>query len=112
MKMYALMNHAHIPGFPNHIPRIDWQTGLPKFKDQGMDDAGLHLVKFHLHIHKLGVYFLEDCLMNMFMATLEEDTRSWYKNLPPACVYSLKYFHTIYLRIINNPIFVVGRKLL
>ena len=24
--MYAPMNHAHIPGFPNRMPKVDWQT--------------------------------------------------------------------------------------
>ena len=54
------MNLAHIPGFPNRIPKLDWQTGLPKFKDQKNDDAALHLVRFHMHIHKLGVKLHED----------------------------------------------------
>ena len=38
---YAPMNRAHIPGFPNQIPKVDWQTGLPKFKYQKNDDAAL-----------------------------------------------------------------------
>jgi hypothetical protein len=68
---YAPMNHSHIPGFPNRMPCIDWQTYLPKFKDEEGDDVALHLIKFHMHTHKLKVKFHEDCLMKMFMATLE-----------------------------------------
>jgi hypothetical protein len=68
---YAPMNRSHIPGFPNRLPRIDWQTYLPKFKDQEGDDVALHLVKFHMHVHRLQIQFSEDCLMNMFMETLE-----------------------------------------
>ena len=78
---YAPMNRAHIPGFPNRIPKVDWQTGLPKFKDQKNNDAALHLVRFHIHIHKLGVKLHEDSLMKMFMTTLEGDVRSWYEGL-------------------------------
>ena len=47
------MNHAHIPGFPNQIPKVDWQIGLPKFKDQKNDDVVFNLDRFHMHIHKL-----------------------------------------------------------
>ena len=30
------------------------------------------------------------------MATLEDEARSWYESLPPAFIYCLKYFHTIF----------------
>ena len=67
---YAPMNHAHIPSFPNRIPKVDWQIDLPKFKDQKNDDAALHLVRFHIHIHKMRVKLHEYSLVKMFMATL------------------------------------------
>ena len=67
---YAPMNRAHIIGFPNRIPKVYWKTCLPMFKDQNNDDVDLHLVRFHMHIHKLGVKFHEDSLMKMFMTTL------------------------------------------
>ena len=70
------MNRSHIPSFLNRIPRIDWQSRLSKFKGQDGEDASLHLVKFHFHIHRLKIEFPEDCLMKMFMATLEEKARS------------------------------------
>ena len=72
---YAPTNRAHIHGFSNLIPCIDWQSGLSKFKGQDGEDASFHLVKFHFHIHRLKIEFPEDCLMNMFMATLEEKAR-------------------------------------
>ena len=43
------MNHSHILGFPNRMPHIDWQSCLPKFKDEEGDDVALHLIKFHMH---------------------------------------------------------------
>ena len=91
---YAPMKWSHYPGFPDRIPHIDWQSGLSKFKGQDDEDASFHLVKFHLHIHKSGVYLPEDCLMKMFMVTLEEDMRSWYEILQPGSFYSMKYLHT------------------
>ena len=54
---YAPMNQAHIPSFPNPIPKVDWLTHLPKFKDQEGDDAAFHLIKFHMHISRLRVQF-------------------------------------------------------
>ena len=90
------MNRAHIPGFPNPIPKVDWLTHLPKFKDQDGDDAAFHLIKFHMHISRLKVQFLEDCLMKMFMATLEEKARTWYEKLPHASIYSLQDFYAVF----------------
>ena len=92
------MNRAHIPGFPNRIPRLDWQTYLPKFKDQRGDDVALHLIKFHMHVHKLGVKLHEDSLMKMFMVSLEGKARAWYEMLPPAILYSLEDFHAVFYK--------------
>ena len=70
---YALMNRSHIPCFPNPMPKVDWLTGLPIFKQkkEEEDNVALHLVRFHMHVCRLKVQFPEDCLMKMFMATLE-----------------------------------------
>ena len=80
------MYHAHIPGFPNRIPKIDWLTYLPRFKDKKGEYVGIHLFRFHKHIHKhihkLGIELHEDYLVKIFMASLEENARSWYEGLP------------------------------
>lgn len=78
---YDPMDLSDIPGFMNHIPHIDWHTCLLNFIDEERDDAGLHLIKFHFHIHKLGVYFPGDYFMKMFISTLEEYMISWYERL-------------------------------
>ena len=62
------MSRDHIPGFPNKIPKVDWQRNFPTFKDDDRKDVALHLVRFHIHIRKLKVDFPEDCLMKIFMA--------------------------------------------
>ena len=49
-----------------------------------------------MHVRKLRVQFHEDCLMNMFMATLEGKAKQWYENLPFASLYSLQDFHTTF----------------
>lgn len=67
------------------------------FKDDGRKDVALHLVRFHIHIRKLKVDFPEDCLMKIFLATLEGEAQSWYESLPPACIYCLKDFHAMFI---------------
>lgn len=57
----------------------------------------LHLVRFHMHIHKLKVDITEDCLMEIFLATLEGEAQSWYENFPVACIYCLKDFHDMFI---------------
>ena len=65
-------------------------------KYQYNDDDGIHLFRFHKHIHKLGVELHEDFVMKMFMDSLEENARSWYEGLPLGILSSLKYFHTVF----------------
>ena len=43
------------------MTKVDWQRNLPIFKDDDRNDVVLHLVKFHMHTHKLKVEFLEMC---------------------------------------------------
>ena len=95
-RRYAPMSRDHIPGFPNKMPKVDQLQNFPMFRNVEGNDAALHLVKFHIHVHKLKIDFPEYYLMKMFMATLEDEARSWYEILPPGCIYCLKYFHTIF----------------
>ena len=95
---YAPMSRAHILVFPNKIPIVNWLAYLPRFRDDKDDDVAMHLIKFHRHIHRLGLKFPEDCLMKMFMASLEDDARLWYEGLPAASIYSLKDFHIIFCK--------------
>jgi len=39
----------------------------------------------------------EDCLMKIFLATLEGEAQSWYENFPTACIYCLKDFHAMFI---------------
>jgi len=96
-RRYAPMSRDHIPGFPNKMPKVDWSRNLPTSNDDGKKDAALHLVRFHMHIRKLKVDFPEDCLMKIFLATLEGEAQSWYENLPLACIYCLKDFHALFI---------------
>ena len=90
------MNIDHIPSFPNKIPQVNSQRNIPIFQDEDVDDALLHLIKFHVHAWKLKVEWHEDCLMKMFMKTLEGKSRKWYKGLDPGSLFSLKDFHKVF----------------
>ena len=76
-RRYAPMSRDHITGFPNKMPKAYWQRNFPMFKNVKGNDVSLHLVKFHIHVHKLKIDFPKYCLMKMFMATLEDEARSW-----------------------------------
>ena len=88
------MNQSHIPGFPNKIPNVDWQNGLPTFQGRNGDCARLHEISFRLHIVFLKINFPEYCLMKMFMLTLKEDAKVWYEGLPPTSICSLEDFYS------------------
>jgi len=87
--MYAPMDRSSILGFPNSMPRVNCLNYFPLFKDKKGDNAAIHLTRFHMHIHRLGVQFPKDCLMKMFMATLEDNARSWYEGFPFPSLWSL-----------------------
>ena len=49
-----------------------------------------------MHVHNIKVQFPEDCLMKMFMATLEGKAWSWYEILPNGSLCSLADFHVAF----------------
>jgi len=59
-RRYAPLTRDHIRGFPNQIPKVNFQRNFPMFKDEDGDDVSLHLVRFHMHARKLKVQFPED----------------------------------------------------
>ena len=94
------MNRSLSPSFPSFIPRVDWQTGLPKFQDKKGegDDVSIHFISFHLHIHRLRIDFPEDCLMKMFMITLEENVGLWCETRPCSSISSIKDFYLAFCK--------------
>ena len=49
-----------------------------------------------MHVHSIKVQFPKDCLIKMFMTTLEGKAWSWYKGLEIGSLYSLANFHDIF----------------
>ena len=95
------MKQDHIPRFPNKIPvnpKVRWQDGLPTFGNESGEFVGLHMIKFCLHIHELEIDYPKDCLMKMFMLTLEKLARFWYEDRPPASISSIKDFYLAFCK--------------
>ena len=87
------MSRDHIPGFPHKMPQVNWDDNLPVFQGEKFDDPLLHLIKFHIHVWRLKVEWHEDCLMKMFMLTLEGKARGWYEWLRTGSLFSLRDLH-------------------
>ena len=93
------MSREHIPRFPHKMPTyVNWIGKLPLFRNENVDNPFLQLINFHIHVWNLKVEWHEDCLMKMFMGTLEEEAREWYENLEPRTLFSLKDFHKVFCK--------------
>ena len=90
------MNRYHITRFPHKMHQVNWQRNLPIFQDENVDDALLHLIKFHIHSWKLKVEWHENFLTKTFIETLEGKVREWYEGLSLDSLFSLKYFHKVF----------------
>ena len=73
-----------------------WDDNLPIFQGEEFDDPLLHLIKFNIHVWKVKIEWHEECLMKMFMLTLEGNTRDWYEWLEPKSLFSLKDMHQVF----------------
>lgn len=78
------------------MARVFSFTNLLIFKNKQEDHVILHLVRFHVHVCRLRVEFIEDCLMKLFMATLEDKAKVWSKRLPERSLCSLKDLHNVF----------------
>ena len=84
------MSRDHIPGFPHKMPQVNRDVNLPVFQGEKFDNPLLHLIKFHIHVWRLKVEWHEDCLIKIFMLTLEGEARDWYECLISSSLFSLK----------------------
>jgi hypothetical protein len=78
---------------------IDLTSGLPKFSGNNVITNGEHLTSFY---NALGHHTIpnehEDVAMNIFSISLEEDSKSWYNNLPTNNIKSWKSFHDAFMK--------------
>ena len=91
------MSRDHIPGFPNKMPKVDWSKNFPVFRNVEGNDATIHLVKFHIHVHILKINFPEDCLMKALSSSSRDllfltPLRSYHPPLEPMLVLAFATF--------------------
>jgi hypothetical protein len=87
---FAPLDFTNVYGFPNTVPDMKiWVDILPKFGEYEDDNPGQHLFEFHKLMEELNIHH-EDVLMKLFMFSLEQDARLWYKSLPHSSIPSLR----------------------
>ncbi|KAH9293079.1 hypothetical protein KI387_041720, partial [Taxus chinensis] len=67
-------------GYPNVVPQ-DVRNRLPKFQGNNVITGDQHLKLFDNMMEYFEIEF-EDVYVKLFIHTLEEDARDWYKALP------------------------------
>jgi hypothetical protein len=89
-KRFSPFDFSIVFGFPNVVSIVDeWGDYLPIFREHKKDHPARHLHEFHELMHQWEIHH-EDVLMKMFMFSLDEDAREWYRSLPPASMSSLE----------------------
>jgi len=93
---YAPFEFSNIPRFPNvMLSTKEWGDCITRFIEDDDDFPTQQLIDFHECMIQLGI-FHEDALMKIFMISLKGYGHQWYKSLPVACIFSLKYFHILF----------------
>jgi hypothetical protein len=93
---FSPLDFTNVYGFPNTVPDIKiWGDIVPKFGRYDDENPGQHLFEFHKLMEELNVHH-EDVLMKLFMFSLENEARLWYKSLPHSSIPSLRFFHTLF----------------
>jgi hypothetical protein len=99
---FAPLDFTNVVGFPNVVHVMEsWVDYIPKFKEDVNDNPAYHLFEINKLMHQLNIHH-EDVLMKLFMFSLGEDARHWYKSLPLSSILSLKEFHVAF-----NKFFVI-----
>jgi len=79
---FTPLDLSSIVGSPHHVPSFhEWDSYSPRFSGNIERRPDQHLKEFHECMEKQGIFF-EDVQMKLFMYSLEEGARVWYKTLP------------------------------
>ena len=83
-----------IIGYPHDmLAYYVWDEYLPKFSRY--EDPAQHLQEFHECMEQQGI-INEDVKMKLFMFSLDQEARAWFRSLPLSRISSLKYFHSVF----------------
>ena len=81
------------------------ETYFPRFSGGTDRKPNQHLKEFHKCMEQQGI-FLEDVQMKLFMYSLDEDARVFYRTIPHGSISLIKCFHMAfyhYCKILNPP---------
>ena len=94
MERYKQVSFLGIPGFPHPIPN-DLRDKVTKFAGNNAVTGEEHLKKF---IDMLNDYEVEheDVVMKLFVHSLTEDARDWFRRLPDDSVSSWSDLETLF----------------
>jgi hypothetical protein len=89
---------SKILGYPRRMPSR-YEKWLPRFTGSDEENAEDHMSKFwaFFQLHPIGDD-AEDLAMNLFSATLHDNDRTWYNNLPNASITSVDRLEEVFLR--------------
>lgn len=90
---FSPLDFSSIASYPNHVPSFhEWNASLPRFSGNIDKRSDQQLMDFHECMEQQGIIF-EDAKMKLFMSSLEEDFRVWYKKISRGSISSLNIFH-------------------
>ena len=90
---FSPLDFSSITSYPNCVPFFcEWDTYLPKFSGNIERRLDHHLTDFNECMEQQGIS-LEYVQMKLFMYSLQEGARVWYKTLPSGSISSLISFH-------------------
>lgn len=90
LEQYRQLFFDGIPGYPNHVP-TELRDKLHKFAGNNAVSAEEHLKSFGDLINDYEITD-EDVIMKLFVQSLVDDARDWYRGLPVASIGSWEEF--------------------
>lgn len=72
---------TRIAGYPHYMPPFhEWNENLSRFSGNEYEDPVYHLQEFHECMEQQSI-ICEDGKMKLFMFSLDQEARVWYKSL-------------------------------
>jgi hypothetical protein len=91
------LDMSKIPGYPRRMPPR-YEKWLPKFTGSDEENANKHVCDFYafFQLHPISDD-VEDLAMKLFSATLHDNARRWYDDLPDASITSMDQLEEVFL---------------
>jgi hypothetical protein len=92
------LDMSKIPGYPRRMPPR-YEKWLPRFTGSDEENVEDHMSNFwaFFQLHPISDD-VEDLAMKLFSATLHDNARRWYNNLPNASITSMDKLEEVFLK--------------